>query len=148
MMTIEKNRKLQQWLLRFFVLLLYSIIHPGVQSQDSLFYSQQFVWKERQAQVQQAQTVHQRTPPRTSMHRTVSLLMWRWPTPRHLHNRRTWTRTSKSSLTKSWVKITTEGGTSATSYERTGAPWRAQSDAALGKVDALSKEHYQCRHEG
>ncbi|RZF58390.1 mechanosensitive ion channel family protein [Sphingobacterium corticibacterium] len=53
MMTIEKNRKLQQWLLRLFVLLLYSIIHPGVQSQDSLFYSQQFVWKERQAQVHQ-----------------------------------------------------------------------------------------------
>ncbi len=52
-MTIEKNRKLQQWLLRLFVLLLYSIIHPGVQSQDSLFYSQQFVWKERQAQVHQ-----------------------------------------------------------------------------------------------
>ncbi|MBD1434585.1 mechanosensitive ion channel [Sphingobacterium sp. DN00404] len=53
MMTIEKNRKLQQWLLRLFVLLLYSIIHPGVQSQDSLFYSQQFVWKERQAQMHQ-----------------------------------------------------------------------------------------------
>lgn len=53
MIKIEKNRKLLQWLLRLFVLLLYSPVHPVAQSQDSLFYSQEFIWKERQAQVQQ-----------------------------------------------------------------------------------------------
>lgn len=52
MIALEKNKKLLQWLLRFFVLLLYSTIHPVAQSQDSLSYSQQFIWKERQAQVQ------------------------------------------------------------------------------------------------
>lgn len=52
MTIIENNKKLLQWLLRILVLLLYSTIHPVAQSQDSLLYSQQVIWKERQAQVQ------------------------------------------------------------------------------------------------
>ncbi len=52
MTIIENNKKLLQWLLRLLVLLLYSTIHPVAQSQDSLLYSQQVIWKERQAQVQ------------------------------------------------------------------------------------------------
>ncbi|TYR34449.1 mechanosensitive ion channel [Sphingobacterium phlebotomi] len=51
MIKIEKNRKLLQWLLRLLILLLYSTVHPVAHSQDSLFYSQQFIWKEKQAQV-------------------------------------------------------------------------------------------------
>src|SRR5690606_37982105 len=52
MTIIENNKKLLQGLLRILVLLLYSTIHPVAQSQDSLLYSQQVIWKERQAQVQ------------------------------------------------------------------------------------------------
>ncbi|HLT88433.1 MAG TPA: mechanosensitive ion channel domain-containing protein [Sphingobacterium sp.] len=52
MSKIKKNRNLPQWLLRLFILLLYSAGHYVAQSQDSLFYSQQSIWKERQAQVQ------------------------------------------------------------------------------------------------
>lgn len=52
MTAIANNKKLLPWLLRLLVLLLYSTIHPIVQSQDSLLYFQQVTWKERQAQVQ------------------------------------------------------------------------------------------------
>ncbi|PRD46392.1 mechanosensitive ion channel family protein [Sphingobacterium haloxyli] len=46
---MKKSRRLVQWL---FVLMLYGTIYPVAHSQDSLFHSQEVIWKERQAQVQ------------------------------------------------------------------------------------------------